>query len=154
MKIYVYDWMRQVLAEAMAPEIHVIQELSDHLEMKEAEIYWISFFRQQGCRLTNLTDGGEGCWGYRHDANARKKISETKRGKTWTDVQRASMVRAKRSIGLEIEEQMIALYRSGKSLEASGAPFGFTGGAVLKALKRHGIERRKPWAWTGKDEVV
>jgi group I intron endonuclease len=60
------------------PIIKILQFFDDNLSLKdlnEAEKYWISYFRSINCKLTNLTDGGEGSKGYKHTIEARKIMS-------------------------------------------------------------------------------
>ncbi len=53
-------WIRGVLARGANLLIHSVQVLSTEDDLNAAEIYWIKFFRDQGYRLTNGTDGGDG----------------------------------------------------------------------------------------------
>jgi group I intron endonuclease len=51
------------------PIIKILQLFDDNLslsDLNEAEKYWISYFRSINCKLTNLTNGGEGTKGYKH----------------------------------------------------------------------------------------
>ena len=48
-----------------------------------AEKYWISYFLSIGCKLTNLTKGGEGTVGYVHTQEARKRMSLAKNGRNF-----------------------------------------------------------------------
>ena len=55
----------------------------DNLSEEEAfneEKGLITFFRDLGLRLTNMTDGGDGVSGLVHSLEARKKMSEVKKG--------------------------------------------------------------------------
>jgi len=48
----------------------------------EHEIWMIAWCRAQGYRLTNLTDGGEGCSGWKHTREANEKNRQAHLGKT------------------------------------------------------------------------
>lgn len=54
------NWLKGLLARGERPTIQLIQELFRVQDLREAEVYWIAFFRGQGCRLVNGTNGGEG----------------------------------------------------------------------------------------------
>jgi hypothetical protein len=60
----------------------VIQELYEPDILAQAERFWIAYFKQMGCQLTNLTDGGEGLLGYRHSDVTKAKISDANKGKS------------------------------------------------------------------------
>ncbi len=60
------------------PIIHSIQTLYTKEDLAAAEIYWIKFFRDQGCDLTNGTDGGDGVT---MTSEVRAKISAAHTGK-------------------------------------------------------------------------
>lgn len=143
-KLYVYDWMRQVLTAGCDPEIHVFQEFDTAPEMVAAEVYWVRFFREAGCRLTNLTDGGEGCFGYRHTSEAKKKMSEAKRGKPRSMAFR----RARSPLTLEQEGAVVRWYAERISCADIGKRIGMGLGGVRKVLLRNGVKLRSPWAPT------
>ena len=54
------NWIRQLLAANLAPEVVIVQALEDGEILNEAEIHWIAYFRLMGCPLTNITRGGDG----------------------------------------------------------------------------------------------
>ena len=51
-------WVASVLRTGSKPVMEVIE--SGVADFAERERFWISHFRDLGCRLTNGTDGGEG----------------------------------------------------------------------------------------------
>jgi hypothetical protein len=55
------------------PILHIIEEVK-YSEWQDREVYWISFYKKQGYKLVNGTDGGEGCNGFK----GRKHTDETK----------------------------------------------------------------------------
>lgn len=100
-------WIRSVLADGHAPEIHLLQEFSTQLEADQAEVYWISFFGLAG-RLTNLAAGGvfggsgpkslatrekisKANIGRKHSAEAIAKITAAVRARRYTPEQRKRM---------------------------------------------------------------
>jgi len=75
------SWIKGLLAEGVQPVGVVLQRLSTSAELCDAERYWITFFRAQGCRLTNMTDGGEGFGKRPVSAETRAKMRAAKLGK-------------------------------------------------------------------------
>jgi group I intron endonuclease len=62
-----------------------IEELSSEQEAHDREIYWISFYKSNASRYGadfgyNLTDGGEGCTGYKHSGKNKRIMSSLKKG--------------------------------------------------------------------------
>lgn len=79
---YKTSWIRS-LPEGKLPSICVIDECPEHL-LNTREVYWISYYKSLGYRLTNMTCGGDG--GYialTEDAKKKKsiKISTALKGK-------------------------------------------------------------------------
>lgn len=77
---YVSRWIASLLAEGLQPAMRVI-EAGDGCGYAQAERGWIAHYRVQGCRLTNLTDGGDGAVGLRHSTEAKAKMSAAKKGR-------------------------------------------------------------------------
>ena len=105
--LHVHNWIRSLPAP---PDI-VILERDPPGGLDEAERAWIAYLRSMGCRLTNLTDGGESshsCADYReklrvagtgrkHTPEARAKISAAKIGVRKTPEHRAKLSEAGRA---------------------------------------------------------
>lgn len=53
-------WIRKLLSTELKPVMEIIRVLDSCEDWQEAEISEIKRHREQGCRLTNCTDGGEG----------------------------------------------------------------------------------------------
>ena len=140
-KLYVYDWIRAVLRQGENPEIYSIQQLGSENEMLVAEVYWISYFKKEGCRLTNLTDGGEGCFGYRHTEETKQKMRDVPRGP-----QSESAKLSRRSLSPEQEVEIAEMYVSGFSCNFIGPKFGMGYGGIRKVLLRHGVQLRNAGA--------
>jgi len=94
-KNYRCNWIRSVLSRGFIPTIVLIGEVEG--DGCKEEIAWIQYFRDEGVRLVNMTDGGEGCFGYRgqagkknpffgkhHSLEARQKMSAKRRGKKFS----------------------------------------------------------------------
>jgi hypothetical protein len=80
---WVYNWINEVLNSGMSLIVDVLEEVNDSI-VCERERYWILYGKENGWRLTNATEGGEGVAGYRFTENAREKISKSSREK-WSD---------------------------------------------------------------------
>jgi hypothetical protein len=134
-KQHVYCWIRSM--GGTKPEVVELEEHQTHEALMVAEMEWIAAAKMW-CDLTNKSDGGEGCIGYRHDSEARRKISEAKRGKKPS----IKLIEALRKLSDEQEREVVSRYRSGESMMAVGSGFGMSGGGVRKILIRAGEPRR------------
>lgn len=73
---YKANWIRSLWRNGLNPKIAVLESGYGD-SFRDAEIWWIQFFRDFGVELTNLTDGGDGAWGRVHSAEARLKMSKS-----------------------------------------------------------------------------
>lgn len=77
-----YNMLRAIFARGLEPIIEVIEALPDDATddlLNEREKWWIALGRAWGCRLTNLTDGGEGVSGYVFTSEQRARLGIAKR---------------------------------------------------------------------------
>lgn len=65
--------------------VEVIDNANTIAELKEKEIYWISKLNSDGMTLYNLTDGGDGTFGYKHSDETKKKLSIIASGRTHSE---------------------------------------------------------------------
>ncbi len=72
----VHCWIHSLLSRQLKPEIDVLEQSEDGVE---AERFCIAYFRSLGCRLLNLTAGGEGIPGYRHSPDTRERLRLARR---------------------------------------------------------------------------
>ncbi len=80
-KTYVANWILSLLKNGQKP---IIESIEQCLDWEEKEVYWISYYKNLGCNLCNLAEGGKGCSGYRKTEEQKKKHSEAFKGKnTW-----------------------------------------------------------------------
>lgn len=56
----------------------IIEECSEN-ELKEAEVWWIAYFKSLGVELYNITNGGDGITGYQHTDKTKEKLSIQKK---------------------------------------------------------------------------
>jgi len=75
------DWLRSILSTGHLPVISLIGEVEGN--GNKEEIAWIAYGKNEGWRLVNTTEGGEGSTGYRHTEEARKRIGIFHRGNTY-----------------------------------------------------------------------
>ena len=74
-RVYRFNWIKSLLKKGYKPTIHLIEEIVGFEKGHQVEQYWIKEFKEYGCRLTNLTDGGSGALGYIPSETIRKKTS-------------------------------------------------------------------------------
>jgi hypothetical protein len=79
-KRYSGNWLRQLQSEGLKPEIEILEEYETAIMLSEAERHFIAYFKFVGCRLTNLTDGGEGTSGFSPSLETRAKLSTALQG--------------------------------------------------------------------------
>lgn len=65
-----HRWISDLLSNGLEPEIFEIETVED---WREAEQFWIGYFKSIGCDLLNATAGGDGLCAYRHSPDTRKK---------------------------------------------------------------------------------
>ncbi len=86
---YVLAWIREVLADGLEPQMVILETNPSDYAMAERD--WIRRYRSWGCRLTNLSDGGDGSPGYRHTPEERRRISTREKGKKLSPATRAKI---------------------------------------------------------------
>ena len=86
-------WLRKLLSLGRKPDVQILE--SGDGSPFQAEISWIARMKHQGCRLTNLTNGGDGLFGA--SASTRAKISRLKSGVKHSEAARARMSEGCRS---------------------------------------------------------
>jgi len=80
-KSYLFNWIRSVLLTGRLPAISIIGEVEG--DGNKEEIAWIEYGRQEGWRLVNTTNGGDGHRkGYKASDESKRKMSETRKGKS------------------------------------------------------------------------
>lgn len=95
-------WLYAVIQAGLKPEMILLESGIGDETWAAAECKWISYYREQGCDLTNATNGGEGLKGFKHSAETRANWSATRKGRTHTDETREKMsaTQLRRSIQL------------------------------------------------------
>jgi len=69
------SWIVSLRNKGLLPLMETV-DIVEGAGWREKESYYIEFYKNQGFDLVNLTSGGEGCEGYKHTDEARKKMSD------------------------------------------------------------------------------
>lgn len=78
-KNYRCNWIRNCNFQI---EIKLVETVPQNKSWQEAEKKWIKYYRNKGIKLTNLTEGGEGSFGYSPSLKTRQKKSKANK-KFW-----------------------------------------------------------------------
>ena len=70
-----HNWIRSLLRQGYVPIIELVQEVSES-SWQQAESYWVSYFKNLGCDLTNGTLGGDGPHAHTDEARARQSAAQ------------------------------------------------------------------------------
>lgn len=84
-KSYKNNWLRTVRHSGLLDKlkIEVIEEVSIDI-LNERERYWIQYYNDLNFNLTNTTPGGEvGSLGHKHSDEAKRKISEASKNRSF-----------------------------------------------------------------------
>jgi len=121
------NWLRLLERKGLLSKLRIIAiEKCEESLLTERERYWIQYFKDKGCDLTNVTSGGEvGSHGYKHSEKAKQKIAQVARqhkGRKLTSVHKKniskSLIGNTRRLGkpcTEAQKQKISKARRGKS---------------------------------------
>ena len=90
---HVYNWLRQLLAAGLKPEVEVLETHETAEALVEAERHFIAYFRSIGCNLTNATEGGDGSVGYQHTEESKQKQRAKMSGRRLTPEHRSGISR-------------------------------------------------------------
>lgn len=95
-KTHCGNWIRQLLSLGFFPEMKVIDQVdsNNNDDWIELEQYWIQYHKDNGSDLTNLSSGGEGCFGHKHSEEFCKQISERQMGKKLSEETKEKISRA------------------------------------------------------------
>lgn len=73
------NWISSLVNKGLKPEINLLQTFNTEADVFAAEIYWIGYFTEAGCALTNNCAGGKGT--LNPSKETRKKMSDAKAGR-------------------------------------------------------------------------
>lgn len=85
---HVCHWIKELQSLSLYPSIELLEEVDPGKDWAARERYWIAKLRNDGCRLTNLTEGGDGCHGIKRSPASIEKTAAAHRGKTISAEQR------------------------------------------------------------------
>lgn len=74
--------MAKAFREGFAVEVKIVSSGLTEQEAFNLEIERICFWRNAGCDLSNITNGGEGTSGFRHSKKTKEKLSNLNKGST------------------------------------------------------------------------
>lgn len=72
------NWVKKLLNLNVKPKIELIEVVTEN-NWIDKEIYWIKILRENGCNLTNTSDGGEGSFGYKMTKESIDKSIKTRK---------------------------------------------------------------------------
>ena len=109
-------WIRSVIAAGLKPQIVILDTASDEPALNEAEAFFITYFKFLGCRLTNLTSGGEGARGVIPSAGTRAKMSAASLGRKKTPAHSAAISAGLKghAVSDEVREKLSAAHKGNK----------------------------------------
>lgn len=140
------NWLRKLLAEGSRPILEIIEQATGET-WTEREQYWIAFYRAQGCRLVNATDGGEGTLGLIPTEEHRAKISEANRSRNHSPATRAKMGAAHKGKVVSVETRAKIAEenksRTGRPKSAPAPPKEYQRSAEWRAKIGEANRRRK-----------
>lgn len=87
------NWLRKLTQLGLHPIIRLVQQVPCSV-VKDAERYWIAFFRLAGCSLVNGTDGGDGFLGRKHTEETKQRLRTMSTGRTLTEEAKAKISQA------------------------------------------------------------
>ena len=71
-------WIKKLKSEGKQPDIVVLKTATSEEELNQLEINTIKYYRDQGLKLTNGTDGGEGSLGWLPTEENKKNMSKSR----------------------------------------------------------------------------
>ncbi len=74
-------WIRNLILKGKVPLIRLVKEIPNS-QWQKWERFYIKQFKDEGCELTNMTEGGLGVKRYTHTSKTKRKMRLRKLGKT------------------------------------------------------------------------
>ncbi len=135
-------WLRSLVEKGLGPDFFVIEEHSSIQLAMEAERFWIQYFRGLGCDLANLTDGGEGMWGFKFSEESKRRMSEKRKGKPFPAFDRAKWLLTRRRKPVVDSTGVVH-----PSVRQAAITMGVSKGNLTVALKRGTRCGGRYWKW-------
>lgn len=139
---YTANWIKSLLRKGLEPKVRLVDIVSE-ANWVQAERDYIRLARTVGCRLTNLTDGGEGTHGHRPSKEAIEKSQRGRQGFKHTDESRALL-------------SAVVRKRYAEGWRASSAFDPEVQQKISAALtgKEHSLEHRRSLSLSGRPEPL
>lgn len=77
-------WKNEIINQGLSPVMKILEEVYDDVNGKEK--FYINFYLSNGCKLLNMTEGGDGL--QNPSEEVRKKIGDKSRGRKMSDYTR------------------------------------------------------------------
>jgi hypothetical protein len=87
--------IRKLLSLGMEPIVVKVEENVSDSQAIEFECLLISEMRDLGIKLANMTDGGDGAQGYKHTEEHKRFMSETQKGRVFSEETKQKMRKPK-----------------------------------------------------------
>ena len=123
-------WKQKLLSLELEPILEILEEVEDRASLKEREMFWIAYGRDQGWALLNLTDGGDGT--LNPSERHRQAIAKANSERVWTEEQRKAT--SERSRGYKPTPETIEKCR--EAAQRPRGPMSAEHKAKLSAAKR------------------
>lgn len=113
---YCRNWINLLIKSELYPIIELVEEV-DESDWVFWEKYWIAQFKCWGFNLTNLSIGGEGCFGVKRSEETKQKMRIIGKNRSKESIKKTIETRRKRGKYVWSEESKAKLSKShtGKS---------------------------------------
>tara|TARA_R110002126_G_scaffold59268_1_gene155564 strand:+ start:339 stop:1124 length:786 start_codon:yes stop_codon:yes gene_type:complete len=100
------QWIRSLKSKNTLPVIFIIDECYSLDELNYLEIFWIGYFKSIGCRLTNVTTGGDGVPGTKQSPETIAKRMINQIGSKRSEETKIKLSEAARNRGESFKKKM------------------------------------------------
>lgn len=94
-KSYRTNWIQSLLKQDLKPKINLILDNLTKEESNYYEQYYIKKYKENGIDLVNLTNGGEGSYGYRHTEETKKLLSNIRKQQKEQNILKFNLINKK-----------------------------------------------------------
>lgn len=102
-------WINSLIGQGLKPIIELIEEC-EVKDWSDRERYWVAYYKMCGFSLTNATDGGRGCKGYK----PRQYVGKNKENAIELKLLRAKRRKRKKKVAAEkTRDKMLTMYIPG-----------------------------------------
>lgn len=78
-KSYRTNWIKSLLLKNIEPTINLIIDNLNKDECNDLEKFYIKAFKENGIKLVNMTEGGEGSFGFKHSEKTKRELSKIRK---------------------------------------------------------------------------